>query len=184
MLGQAQDLAERLEQTIRQSLPCEPTVRVQQYPKTGRVRISPVEVADPKSVAALPLFGNRELLAHSTFTMFAEATDDGFLKVDRLRTSLTPAFEGGSPFLDRRTEIPPRHRGLHSAPRPGVRVRQRTRMEAAVEDGREIARRFQVRTIARNFPVEVAEALKSRGWTVTPPDDFDGWESTDTLREL
>lgn len=54
---------------------------------------------------------------------------------------------------------------------------------AAVEDGREIARRFQVRTIARDYAAEVVEELKSRGWRIDPPADFDEWEATAALRE-
>lgn len=52
-----------------------------------------------------------------------------------------------------------------------------------LENGRELARRFQVRTIAQDFPAEVAEALKDKGWDVTPPTDFDGWEARAALRE-
>lgn len=54
----------------------------------------------------------------------------------------------------------------------------------ALEDGRELSRRFQVRTIARDYPAEVAELLKEKGWKVEPPEDFDGWEATAVLREF
>lgn len=52
-----------------------------------------------------------------------------------------------------------------------------------MEDGREIARRFQIRTIASDYSAEVAEVLKDKGWSVTPPSDFNSWEATPVLRE-
>lgn len=233
MLGQAQEFAFRLEGAIRSSLPCSPTVRVQQFAETGRVRISPVDASDPLTTERLPLFCDGELLAYWRFYMFAEVTDDGFLKIDSSRCALIPAFESVPiarlEFESRSTGAPTSHwqfhaeRGalsfvlartrrdgkrervpmsladLHFANggrrfRPGVEdfieflIREcgfdaEGGWQTAVQDGREIARRFQVRTIARNYPAEVAEALKSRGWKVEPPEGFDGWESTETLRE-
>ncbi|OYC95923.1 hypothetical protein [Microbacterium sp. Yaish 1] len=53
----------------------------------------------------------------------------------------------------------------------------------AIEDGREIARRFQVRTIARDYQAEVAQVLRDRGWHVEPPNEFDEHESVEALRE-
>lgn len=79
-LGQAQELAERLEATIADALPGDVSVRAQLHPKNGRIRISPVDVSDPLVEAALPLYGKDALLAHWSFVMFAEASEDGFLK--------------------------------------------------------------------------------------------------------
>jgi hypothetical protein len=233
VLGQAQEFASRLEQTIRSALPCAPTVRVQQFPDTGRVRISPVDASDPETAERLPLTCDGETLASWTFYMFAEVTDDGFLKIDRSRVALTPVFENVPvarlEFENRATGAPTSHWQFHAERgalsfilartrrggkrervpmsladlhfsnggrrfRPGLEdfieflIREcgfdsRDGWRTAVEDGRELARRFQVRTIARNYPAEVAEVLKSRGWKVEPPDNFDGSESTDRLRE-
>ncbi|MGJ0388769.1 hypothetical protein OD997_06220 [Microbacterium sp. CGR1] len=45
--------------------------------------------------------------------------------------------------------------------------------EAAVQEGREIWRRMQTRTVVRDLQAEAAQTLKDLGWTVTAPDDFD-----------
>jgi len=42
--------------------------------------------------------------------------------------------------------------------------------QTVLAEGREIWRRFQLRTIVRELQVESAEVLKLNGWTVTPPD--------------
>lgn len=233
MLGQAQELAERLEHTIRRSLPCEPLVRAQQHAKTARIRIAPVDLGDPVREAQVPLFGDGSRLANWSFVMFAEGSVDGFLKVDQLRISMTPAFEdnpvvrleyenragkppashwqfhaerGSLSFILARTrrsakqaDVPMSLSRLHFPTggrrfRPGVEdfiqfLIQECGFDAlsgwrgAVEDGRELNRRFQVRTVARDYPAKVAEVLKSRGWTLQPPDDFDGYEATAALRE-
>lgn len=41
--------------------------------------------------------------------------------------------------------------------------------ETVLAEGREIWRRFQLRTVVRELQVEAAEVLKLNGWTVTPP---------------
>lgn len=43
----------------------------------------------------------------------------------------------------------------------------------AVQEGREIWRRMQTRTVVRDLQAEAAETLKQQGWTVTPPAGFD-----------
>ena len=218
---------------IRASLPGSPYIRAQENERTGRIRISPVHVDYPLTQVRMPLLAEGVELATWSFVMFAEASADGFLKIDQLRMALTPAFEE-APVVrleyEARTTAPPvshwqfhaergslsfilartHRRGKHaSVPmslsalhfatggrrfRPGVEdflqfLIQECRFDAlpgwraALEDSRELARRFQVRTVARDYPVEVAEVLKDRGWTVEPPDDFDGWEATQSLRE-
>lgn len=41
--------------------------------------------------------------------------------------------------------------------------------ETVLAEGREIRRRFQLRTVVRELQVEAAEVLKLNGWTVAPP---------------
>lgn len=166
--------------------------------------------------------------------MFAESSQDGFLKVDQLRMWMTPVFEEVPvvrlEFENRSTKPPVSHWQFHaergalsfmlartrsdgryeSSPmslsalhfptggrrfRPGIEdfvqfLVQECGFDAekgwrhALEDGRELGRRFQVRTIARDYPAEVAEVLRQNGWVVTPPSDFDSWEATAALREF
>lgn len=233
MLGQAQEFAARLEEMIRATVPGTPSIRAQENARTGRIRISPVDVADPLAQVRLPLYADGVELATWSFVMFAEGSADGFLKIDQLRMALTPAFEdaplvrleyearstsppvshwqfhaerGSLSFIlarthreGRRRDIPMSLSALHFATggrrfRPGVEdflqfLIQECRFDAhppwkaSLEDNRELARRFQVRTIARDCPAEVAEVLKERGWRVEPPDDFDEREATAVLRE-
>ncbi|WP_105565837.1 hypothetical protein [Microbacterium halophytorum] len=49
--------------------------------------------------------------------------------------------------------------------------------------GREAARRRQARTVARDFPHEVAGELRVHGWKVEPPDGAKPPENSDVLRE-
>lgn len=53
----------------------------------------------------------------------------------------------------------------------------------AVQDGREISRRFQIRTIARDFQAEVATVLRDLNWTVDPPEGIELIENIEALRE-
>lgn len=53
----------------------------------------------------------------------------------------------------------------------------------ALADGREAARRRQVRTIARDFPSEVADELRRHGWTMNPPRTSAPEENLAALRE-
>lgn len=55
--------------------------------------------------------------------------------------------------------------------------------EEALAGGREIARRFQIRTIVSSFQHEAAMQLRDLGWTVTPPLGYEDSESTETLRK-
>lgn len=234
MLGQAQEFASRMEETIRRALPGDALVRAQLFPQTSRVRICPVDSAEGPQPAGLPLSCNGVELAHWTFLIFAELSDDGFLKFDRARISMTPKFED-SPVMrleyENRTTAPPvSHWQFHAERgslsfilarthtrgrsadvpmslsalhfptggrrfRPGIEdfiqfLVQECGFDAlpgwkrAVEDGREIARRFQVRTVVRDHQVEAAEVLKERGWKVTPPEGYEPWEAVDKLREF
>lgn len=233
VLGQAQEFATRLEDLIAASLPGPVDIRAQRNERTGRIRISPVEVGDPLAQVSLPLFAEGVELAGWSFVMFAEASADGFLKIDQLRMALTPAFEespvvrleyearttgppvshwqfhaerGSLSFIlarthrkGRHTSVPMSLSALHFPTggrrfRPGIEdfvqfLVSECRFDAvpgwrnALEDSREIARRFQVRTIARDYQVEVAEVLKQNGWAVHPPPDFDESERVEALRE-
>lgn len=181
----------------------------------------------------LDLFGDGVALARWKFSMFAEASVDGFLKIDEQRISLTPAFEqapvarleyesrssgppvshwqfhgerGSLSFILARTRrsgkaenIPMSLSALHFPTggrrfRPGIEdfiqflIRDcgfdsNPSWQSAVEDGREISRRFQVRTVARDYQAEVAEVLREKGWTVRPPHGFVSDEAVRTLRE-
>ncbi|MDX2377303.1 hypothetical protein M4I32_10880 [Microbacterium sp. LRZ72] len=182
----------------------------------------------------LPLTGDGVRLADWSFVMFAEASSDGFLKVDQLRLWMTPAFDespvvrleyenrstkppvshwqfhaerGALSFMLARTRQDGKHEGvpmslsaLHFPTggrrfRPGIEdfiqfLVQECGFDSmqgwrrVLEDSRELGRRFQVRTIARDYPAEVAEVLRENGWSVQPPSDFDGWEATQALREF
>lgn len=233
VLGQAQEFANRLEHTLRGTLPGSPNIRAQLFETTGRVRISAVDDQGSVKPARLPLYVDQVPLAYWTFYMFTDASYEGFLRVDEMRIALFSQFED-SPIVrleyEGKTTGPPvSHWQFHgergalsfllarayrsgkkgSAPmslsslhfptggrrfRPGVEdfiqfliqdcgVDQLNGWKRALEDGREIARRFQVRTIARDYPAEVAQVLRDRGWSLTPPDNFDEWESREALRE-
>lgn len=235
LLGQARELAERLELTINECFPGTAVpIRAQEHSTNGRIRISPVDGADPLSDVPLPLYGNGKLLASWSFVMFAESSSDGFLKVDQLRLALTPAFDntpvarlefenrsaappvshwqfhaerGSLSFILARTrtrgkdaDIPRSLASLHFPTggrhfRPGIEdfvqfLIQECGFDAndgwrrAIEEGRELARRFQVRTIARDYAAEVAEVLKDAGWGITPPVGFDNFEAVAKLREF
>jgi len=45
--------------------------------------------------------------------------------------------------------------------------------QRAIEEGREIWRRFQMRTVTRDLQAEAAQTLRDLNWTVTPPADFE-----------
>lgn len=233
MLGQAQDLAARLEHTIRQALPGQARIRAQQLPRTGRVRICPVDDDESVRPASLALGGDDVVLAHWTFAIFAELSDDGFLKFDQARISLTPEFEeapivrleyesrttgppvshwqfhgerGSLSFILALTHTSGRHRAVPMSlsalhfPTGGRRLRPgiedfvqfliqecgfdaRPGWRRAVEDGRELARRFQFRAAVRDHQAEAAEVLKNNGWTVRPPDGRELTDNAERLRE-
>lgn len=234
MLGQAQEFAARMEDTIARTLPGPVSVRAIRHPRNGRVRVSPVDPSDPINEVTLPLTSDGVRLADWSFVMFAEASSDGFLKVDQLRLWMTPAFEespvvrleyenhstkppvshwqfhaerGALSFILARTRQDGKYAGvpmslsaLHFPTggrrfRPGIEdfiqfLIQECGFDSmqgwrrVLEDSRELGRRFQVRTIARDYPAEVAEVLRQNGWSVHPPVNFDGWEATQALREF
>lgn len=233
VLGQAQELADRLEGTLRQTLPGEPRIRAQLFETTGRVRVSAVDDKGSIAPARLPLHIDGVRLANWSFYLFTDSSYEGFLRVDQMRITLFSEFED-SPIVrleyEGKTTGPPvSHWQFHgergalsfllarafqkgkkgSAPmslsslhfptggrrfRPGLEdfihfliqdcgVDRLDGWKRALEDGRELARRFQVRTIARDYPAEVAQVLRDRGWSVAPPENFDEWESVEALRE-
>ena len=58
-----------------------------------------------------------------------------------------------------------------------------TGWEKALADGREMARRFQIRTVVAAFQWEAAQKLRELGWTVQPPEGYADQESEGTLRK-
>lgn len=59
----------------------------------------------------------------------------------------------------------------------------RSGWDDALAGGREIARRFQIRTIVSSFQNEAAMQLRELGWEVTPPPEYEDSESAETLRK-
>lgn len=55
--------------------------------------------------------------------------------------------------------------------------------ESAIQDGREIWRRFQMRTATRELQVEAAQILTAMNWTVSPPLDYQDDERPTALRQ-
>lgn len=79
--GQAEELAYRLERTIRSALPGTPSIRAQLFETTGRVRVSAVDDQGSIKPARMPLYVDDVLLANWTFYLFTDASHEGFLRV-------------------------------------------------------------------------------------------------------
>lgn len=61
-------------------------------------------------------------------------------------------------------------------------VDRQPKWESAINEGREIWRRFQARAVTRDFQTEAAQVLRDLGWDVEPPNGFEvtthDWPST------